>query len=75
LATVTSATSRKLDTSVEVSGPHVFSVRKKALSSEALLASTASCPALVTLANAPPMGQDGCEYNADLHFGKTEYFF
>jgi hypothetical protein len=26
---------------------------------KALLASTASCPALVTLANAPPMGQDG----------------
>jgi hypothetical protein len=21
------------------------------------------------------MGQDGCEYSADLRFGKTEYFF
>src|SRR3984885_7882923 len=47
LVTVACAPSRRLDTSVGVSGPHVFSVRKKALSSEALLASTASCPALV----------------------------
>src|SRR5665213_1397237 len=35
---------------------------------EAPSASTASCPALVTLANAPPMGQDGCKYSADLRF-------
>jgi hypothetical protein len=42
---------------------------------KAPLASTASCPASVTLANAPPMGQDGCEYSADLQFGKPEYFF
>jgi hypothetical protein len=53
LVTVACAPSRRLDTSVGVSGPHVFTVRKKAPSSEALLASTASCPALVTLANAP----------------------
>src|SRR6202047_5386352 len=33
-------------------------VRKKALSSEALLASTASRPTLVTLANAPLSGRD-----------------
>jgi hypothetical protein len=42
---------------------------------EAPLASTASCPALVTLANAPRVGQDGSEYSGDLHFGKAEYFF
>src|ERR1700722_1511957 len=53
LVTVACAPKRRLDTSVGVSGPHVFTVRKKAPSSEALPASTASCPALVTLANAP----------------------
>src|SRR5665213_1028803 len=42
---------------------------------EAPSASTASCPALVTLANAPRVGQDGSEYSGDLGFGKTEYFF
>jgi hypothetical protein len=57
-----------------VSGPHVFSVRKKAPSSEALLASTASCPALVTLANAPLVGQDGYEYSGDLYSEKQKYF-
>jgi hypothetical protein len=67
--------SRELDTSVGVSGPHDFAVRKQALSSEALLASTASRPALMTLRNAPLSGRDGCEYSADLHFGKPEYFF
>jgi len=36
--------SHRLDASVEASGPHDFAVRKKALSSIALLASTASRP-------------------------------
>jgi hypothetical protein len=27
------------------------------------------------LANAPLVGQDGCEYSGDLQFGKPEYFF
>jgi len=39
----------ELDTSVGVSEPHAFSVRKKALSSVALLASTASRPAFATI--------------------------
>jgi len=63
--------SQKLDTSVGVSGPHDFTVRNKALSSRAPPAATASCPALVTLANAPPMGQDGCEYRGDLGIRKN----
>ncbi len=77
LATVTpeKLASQELDTSVEVSGPHDFARPLQALSSRALSASTASCPALVTLANAPQVGQDGCEYSADLRFGKPEYFF
>ena len=53
---------RKLDASVEASGPHDFSVRKKALSSEAPLASIASNPASVTIAIRPSSGVDGCGY-------------
>src|SRR3981189_3175525 len=45
--------STKLDASVGASGPHDFAVRNAALSSEAPPASTASCPALMTLRNAP----------------------
>jgi hypothetical protein len=44
---------RQLDTSVGVSGPHDFAVRKGALSSGAHLTSTASRPAFVTIASAP----------------------
>ena len=54
-------TFRELDTSVGVSGPHDFSVHKKALSSLALLASTASRPASVTIANRPSVGRDHIE--------------
>jgi hypothetical protein len=44
----------RLDASLEASGPHGFAVRKlQALSSEAPLASTASRPALVTIAIRP----------------------
>src|SRR6202158_4243105 len=43
-ATVTCGTYRKLDTSVEVSGPHDFTVRKQHRPSRAQLASTASRP-------------------------------
>jgi len=42
---------------------------------KAPLASTASCPASVTLANAPHSGTGRGEYRGDLHFGKAEYFF
>ena len=44
---------RKLDASVEASGPHDFAVRIRALSSEAPLAATASSPASVTTAIRP----------------------
>jgi hypothetical protein len=47
---------RKLDASVEASGPHDFSVRKHAPSSEAPFASTASPPASVTIAIRPSCG-------------------
>src|ERR1700733_3379835 len=43
-------------------------VRRKTPSSKAPLASTASCPALVTLANAPHSGTGRGEYSADLRF-------
>jgi hypothetical protein len=63
LVTVTCATSRRLDTSVGVSGPHDFSVRFRRSRLKAPSASTASCPALVTLANAP-LGGTGWRENA-----------
>jgi hypothetical protein len=48
--------SRRLDTSTEVSGPHAFAVRRQALSSEAQPASIASSPASVTIAIRPFVG-------------------
>jgi hypothetical protein len=57
LATVISEkSSRQLDTSTEVSGPHAFAVRRQALSSEAQPASIASSPASVTIAIRPFVG-------------------
>jgi hypothetical protein len=47
---------RKLDTSVGVSGPHVFAVREQALSSSAPPPSIASNPASVTIAIRPSVG-------------------
>jgi hypothetical protein len=44
---------RKLDASVGASGPHDFAVRISAARQAALLASTASRPASVTIASAP----------------------
>ena len=74
-ATVARGTCRELDTSNAMPGPHAFSVRNKALSSLALLASTASCPASVTISSRPSMGQDGGEYRGDLGFRKNRIFF
>jgi hypothetical protein len=51
--------SHELDASVEASGPHDFAVRKKALSSLALPAATASRPASVTIAKRPSEERDG----------------
>jgi hypothetical protein len=65
----------RLDAGVEASGPHDFAVRKRAPSSEALPASTASRPALMTLRNAPRVGQDGGSCRSDLPDGLSEIFF
>jgi hypothetical protein len=46
-------TSRELDTSTEVSGPHAFAIRRPVPSSEAPPASIASSPASVTIAIRP----------------------
>src|SRR5450759_4548499 len=56
IATVARAPWRELDASVGASGPHDFAVRKKAPSSMAPLASTASRPAAVTIACRPSKG-------------------
>jgi hypothetical protein len=73
--TVACAPERRLDAGVEASGPHDFAVRKSAPSSEAQLASTASRPALMTLRNAPLLGQDGGSCRSDLPGGLSEIFF
>jgi hypothetical protein len=44
---------RQLDTSVRVSGPHDFAVRRLHVRQRAALASTASRPASVTIASRP----------------------
>src|ERR1700692_260220 len=48
---------------------------RKALSSEAPLAATASSPASVTIAIRPSSGVDGGGYKSDLRFRKTRIFF
>jgi hypothetical protein len=47
---------------------------RKALSSEAPLASTASRPASVTMASAPRVGRDSGDMKVIWAFGKPEYF-
>jgi hypothetical protein len=54
---------RRLDTSVGVSGPHDFAVRKTAPFVSALPASIASRPASVTIASRPSVGRDGETYS------------
>jgi hypothetical protein len=66
---------RPVDISVEISGPHDFTVRRTALSSAALPASTASRPASVTIASRPSVGQDGRVRKGDLPDGKSGKFF
>src|ERR1700674_5018321 len=65
---------RQLDAGVEASGPHDFAVRKRALSSVAPPASTASRPAFVTIAKRPSVGQDGGGYRSDLGKMRTKIF-
>src|SRR5258708_16183563 len=66
--------SQELDTSVGVSGPHDFAVRKPALSSLAPPASTASRPASVTIANRPSVGRDCKSYSLICISEKQKYF-
>ena len=64
----------QLDASVGASGPHDFAVRKPGAFVNALLASTASCPASVTISSRPSVGQDGERYAGDLRQKETEIF-
>ena len=57
---------RQLDASVGASGPHDFAVRKKGAFVNALLASTASRPASVTIASRPSVGRDEETYAGEL---------
>ena len=66
--------SRKLDASVEASGPYDFAVRRKALSSPALPRPPHPVPRFVTLRNAPLFGPGWRDRELICHFGKPEYF-
>src|SRR5712672_1513178 len=61
---------RRLDASVEASGPHDFAVRKPCAFVKAPPASTASHPASVTIAIRPSVGQD--DANLALIWGGRE---
>src|SRR5260370_12518324 len=65
----------RLDAGVEASGPHDFAVRSSAVRLTAPSASTASRPALMTLRNAPSVGQDGGSCRDDVPDGRSEIFF
>jgi hypothetical protein len=64
----------QLDASVGASGPHDFAVRKPSAFVNAQLASTASCPASVTISSRPSVGQDGGKQAGDLRQKGTEIF-
>src|SRR5260370_26879486 len=66
---------RKLEAGVEASGPHDLAVRSSAVRLTAPSASTASRPALMTLRNAPSVGQDGGSCRDDLPDGRSEICF
>jgi hypothetical protein len=74
LATVACATSRRLDTSVGVSGPHAFAVRFRAVRHRHYQRPPHPDPRFVTLRNAPLW--DGTAGNIVVIwvFRKTEYF-
>jgi hypothetical protein len=65
---------RQLDAGVEASGPYDFAVRKLAHSSQTPPASIASLPALMTLRNAPLLGQDGASCRSDLPDARSKIF-
>src|SRR5215218_7582109 len=66
---------RKLDASVEASGPHDFAVRFQRCSSAAPSASIASRPASVTIAIRPFGGTRRRDYCGDLRREETKIFF
>ncbi len=65
---------RKLDASVEASGPHDFSVRFSAVRQKRCLRPPQPVPTFVTMANAPLAGRDGGDRKVICLFGKPEYF-
>ena len=75
VATVACVMKRKLDASIEASGPHDFAVRVQHRSSAVLSASIASRPASVTIAIRPFGGTRRRHYRTDLGRDGTEIFF
>jgi hypothetical protein len=65
---------RKLDTSVGVSGPHDFAVRKHTLSSVAWFASTASRPNVRDDGQRPSFGTGRRSFKSDLGQARREIF-
>jgi len=67
--------SQELDASIGASEPHDFSVRLQHRSSATPSASTASCPASVTISSRPSVGQDGANMDLIWVGGEGIYFF
>ena len=65
---------RQLDASVGASGPNGFTVRKPSAFVNALLTSTASRPASVTIASRPSGGTRRHDYGSDLPKKRTGLF-
>jgi hypothetical protein len=65
----------RLDASVGASGPHGSAVRETSAFVNAHLASTASCPASVTISSRPSVGQDGGDVEVICLQSEQQYFF
>jgi hypothetical protein len=65
----------RLDASVGASGPHGFAVRETSAFVNALPASTASCPASVTISSRPSVGQDAEDVEVICLGREQKYFF
>ena len=67
--------SRRLDASVEASGPHDFAVRISTFRQACFSVHRIPCPTSVTIAKRPSrVGRDGRVYRSDLGIARTEMF-
>src|SRR5688572_11885903 len=73
VATVACEPVRKLGASLAAPGPHDFAVRFDTVRQRCRCVHRIPSQRSVTMANAPPWGQDGVTHNGDLGFWKSEF--